>query len=220
MIGKWILVGAAPQNGPVSRSLYLPKGEWIDYRTHELYSSSGQSFDFDFNRGGIFQLPYLVRKGAILPILWTDDQTQNVLGQRADGSRIDDLNLTVFPSDHPTDFTVYEDDGVTRAYLGGAYAHTRIEQEILGNEVHLGIDATEGTYAGAPSARQVVARVVLPGSRPQHVFLNDEELPSFAARDAFERAPKGWFFGDGSTLIVRSGRLPVSIARKFRVKLQ
>jgi alpha-glucosidase len=220
MIGKWILVGAAPKNGPVSRSLYLPKGDWIDYRTHQLYKSEGQAFDFDFNRGGIFQLPYLVRRGAILPVLWVDDRTLNVMGDRADGSRIDDLNLTVFPCEHPSNFTVYEDDGVSRAYLSGAYAHTRIEQMILGNQVHIGVMGTEGAYDRAPSARQTVARVVLPGARPTHVFLNDSELPRFDTRDGFEKAQAGWFAGDSSTLIIRSGLLPVTGPKKFRITLQ
>jgi alpha-glucosidase len=222
MIGSQILVAAGPADGPVARDVYLPAGDWVDYRSGKLYRSFGQTFHFDYQANqGLFQLPYLMRSGAILPTLWVDDQTMNVLGRRLDGSVISDLNLKIYPSSKQTAFTVFEDDGQTVAYRKGAVAETKVSQQLFGGVAAIDVMPTSGSFDGAPSSRRVVARVVFPECTPKVTILDGKPLKQFQTRATFENADSGWFWdATAATLILRTPSLPVTQAKQVRIELR
>ncbi|MEL6116153.1 glycoside hydrolase family 31 protein [Photobacterium sp. SP02] len=122
MYGESLLV--APVYEPMSKNngwykdLYLPEGTWIDYwdGTHTVVATGGQvlpHYPITIDR-----IPVLVRAGAIIPMYE---------GARSDAlQRKDHLILDIYPSGEST-FTLYEDDGETRAYKEhNAYAETQI----------------------------------------------------------------------------------------------
>jgi len=178
MIGRDLLAATAAHLGETSRSVYLPSGAWIDYHTLTSYQSEGQWFqDIELNQDGAFRLPLFARAGAILPKAHIDEQTMNILGQRTDGSLIQDLSVEVFSSPNATVFTLYEDDGVTESYRQGSFAQTRISQTQSSDKAEVIITATQGSYSGAPTKRANQIELVLANRRVTRVTLNGQSVP-------------------------------------------
>jgi len=81
------LVYTAPDYTTYPRQVYLPTGQWVDYYTDTWHTSNGGFLEgVQVEDQGIFRLPLYARAGAIVPQMWVDDQTMNVMGQRLDGS--------------------------------------------------------------------------------------------------------------------------------------
>jgi alpha-glucosidase len=100
------LVGAAVASADANEvSLYLPAGDWYDFRTGGLAASKGETIAVPVHVDGRFQLPLYARDGAIVPI---DGGVLRIFGTR------------------PNTFDWYDDDGVSTAYQRGDYRQTRV----------------------------------------------------------------------------------------------
>jgi alpha-glucosidase (family GH31 glycosyl hydrolase) len=151
MIGPSLLAATSAALGEESRNVYLPAGDWVDYRNLTWFHSAGQTYPkLSLRNNGHFELPIFVRAGAIIPKAQVDNQTMNILGKLADGSVISDLIVQVFAATIPTKFNLIEDDGETESYKDGAFAKTTITQTLSDHSASVVIAATEGTYSGAP----------------------------------------------------------------------
>ena len=97
-----------------SRDVYLPAGAlWYDFRTGRA-EQGGRTIHAD---APYEWMPLYVRAGSIVP---TGPAIQNT-AERGDGS----LTLHVFTGADGA-FSLYEDDGVSRQYLRGAFARMPI----------------------------------------------------------------------------------------------
>ncbi len=122
-------------------TIYLPAGEWIDYWTGETLQGPRElRYQPPAGRGG----PLFVKSGAILPT-WPE---VDYVGQRP----METLGLEVFAGSDG-EFTLYEDDGLTPAYLEGQVAVTRIQSKVTEGKVVLTIGPREGGYEGMPGVR-------------------------------------------------------------------
>ncbi|MBI5959747.1 MAG: DUF5110 domain-containing protein, partial [Chloroflexi bacterium] len=221
MLGYHLLVATVTEYGVTSTDVYLPPGTWINYHTGERYEMNPWHGDWIkdvpvVDENGIFRLPVFVRTGAILPQMFVDDQTANVLGQRRDGSTHDELILRVYPGYSPSEFTLYEDDGETIAYQSGDVRTTLIRQdfaEAKGNR--LTIEAASGTYADAPAERDNVIVFYTGGAEYIMVTLNDEEIPRLNSQAEFDAADSGWVVIDNNYLAAKSGKQDVNSAKTF-----
>ena len=148
---------------------------------HELYRHpAAQWVDNDLTAfAGIFQLPTYARAGAIIPKMYVDDKTMNILGKRTDGSTRNELIVRVYATKVPSSFKLYEDDGETIAYQSGAVRATGISQQLSadGKSETVTIAAASGSYDGAPASRNNVVELVTDGMQAKEVTLNDNELP-------------------------------------------
>jgi alpha-D-xyloside xylohydrolase len=120
MMGDLLMV-APLFAGQSKRSVYLPKGDWYDFWTHEKYNG-GQTIEI---AKGVEQIPVFVKGNSLLPLAQPVEYvtpetcfklTVHVFGQK------------------PERFTLYEDDGVS-------YDFERGKQ----NLVQLNWDASKGT---------------------------------------------------------------------------
>ncbi len=111
LLGRDLLVSV------YKKELYLPAGSWKDFWTGKVFAGR-QSFEAEWpdDRGGCL----LVREGALIPF----GPLMQYRGERP----LDEMELYVFPSAQPTEFELYEDDGVTFDYLQGKYSLTKITQ--------------------------------------------------------------------------------------------
>jgi alpha-glucosidase len=218
MIGPEILVPTAAQNGDVTRDIYLPAGDWFEYRSKKWFHSSGQTLSWTFKNSGEFVLPYFVRAGAILPIMWVDAATENLMGQRTGGGTITDLNVSVLPAPHSTHFSLFEDDGVSTDYQKGKVAVTRLSQVATGDGEKIDVASTSGTYNGSPASRRTVIRVYLNGKTPRSVTLNRIPLKAFHTQDEFNVQQTSGWFSTADFLIARTDSLPVTSAKTFEIK--
>jgi alpha-glucosidase len=145
------------------------------------------------------------------------------LGRRRDGSTRDELVARVYADQQPTSFTLYEDDGETVAYLSGAVRTTEITQRRDARSVRVTIGAAQGSYAGAPDARDNVLEIAargVDGSAIRAVTVDGDSVARVASRAAFDAATAAaWLADDAGLVRVRSGRRAVSERTEVEIDL-
>ncbi|UXI02967.1 TIM-barrel domain-containing protein [Photobacterium sp. TY1-4] len=225
MIGRDILVAGLTTQFAESRDVYLPAGTWYNYHTGEKYQSvSGVTLPqvnqwiAAENRN---RVPAYARAGAIIPMMYVDEQTKDVFGHRQDGSTRNELIVKVFPSESASIFTLYEDDGSTvETYDAQSRPHYQVRETLLSqNPVSSGVEilihAAQGTYAGASSERNNEVRTLVAVTEKVAVTLNGEPLPMLADRQALESTgSKGWI-REGNLISVRTGVASVDADKKL-----
>ena len=157
MFGDNILVGA------FSDKVYLPEGNvWYDAWTGKLYEG-GQEVRVEIpeGKGG----PLFIRGGAIIP---TEKPKQY-----EDDVNTANLILNLYPSGK-SEYTLYEDDGVTFDYEAGARASTKFTMEENGKGFTLAVGARSGRFNGMTNNRTYTAKVRLEKA-PVSVTVDGEE---------------------------------------------
>ena len=226
LIGRDLLVGVVARHGEYARNIYLPKGTWVNYHTREWFRSKGEWVnDFPVYIDGIFRLPVFVRAGAIIPAMHVDDQTKDTFGHRKDGTSRDELIVQVYAHETPGAFTLYEDDGETIRYTPDKRPlydtrTTRISQVKAADTVAVDIDGAVGTYAGASGIRNTVLRLVADNAKAMDIRLNGNVLPEFTSLKDYSAAASGWLNAGRNLILVKSGPVPVSEKKTFRIELQ
>lgn len=137
MMGKSLLV-APLFAGKSKRSVYLPKGEWYDFWTHEKHEGS-QKIEVE---KGIEQIPVFVRGDSLLPLAKPIEYITP--------ETCFEITVHVFGS-RPAPFTLYEDDGVS-------YDFERGKQNRIGLtwEAGKGAEKKSGGYTG-PARYKILA---------------------------------------------------------------
>lgn len=159
LLGRDMLVVAfAPE-------VYLPRGRWRDFWTGEV-AEGGQTTRIGWpadRGGGLF-----LREGAIVPL----GPVMQYRGEKP----LDAFEVHVFPAEGPTEFALYDDDGVSFDHLNGDYALTTLR--ICGREsVRIEVSAPEGRYAHRLPQR--TWRLVVAGQdMPKRVRLDGADLPA------------------------------------------
>ncbi len=225
LIGQDLLSAVVAKHGETARDVYLPQGTWVDWHTGKRIASQGVTVpNVPVKRNGAVTLPLYARAGAIIPMMHVDENTLNALGERSGGGIDTDLLIRVFPADKgvgaESEFTLYEDDGKTIAYQTGAVRTTRLAQARTSEEgLSVTIDASEGTYAGAPDSRNALIHLVTNG-QAKSTKLNGTDLPERASLDEFFANDSGWVNVGGRMVLAKSGSMPVSQIRRFDFALK
>jgi alpha-glucosidase len=205
------------EDGATELPVYLPAGTWIDFHSGEAFQSEGEWIDpVPLNSGGVLRLPLFVRAGAIVPMMYVDDKTMNIEGRRTDGSVRDELIVRVYAGDHPTSFTLFEDDGRTTAYQHGEVRMTVLRQESLGEVIRATIEASTGDFHGAVSERQNVIEL-FPGreAKVRTVTLNGEALERLDDEADFAEAESGWVIAADGSVRVKTGVFTIGVAKQL-----
>ena len=162
LFGPALMVCPVFEYKATSRSVYFPEGTWYDFYTGERIEIPGQAGndvtpDPDRASGGrrvtvdapYERIPLYVRAGSIIPMgpdmEWTDEKP------------LEEITLMVYPG-ADSDFTIYEDDGLTYGYERGEYAVTRIHWDDAAGKADIG--PREGSYPGMPESRTYKVVVV------------------------------------------------------------
>ena len=105
-----------PQTDLTRQPIWFPQGTWFNFFTGEpLHSPGGWHVTY----GDLTQTPIYAKAGAIIPL---DHDTSWGLRNTPEH-----LTFKIFPG-ASNEFNLYEDDGLTNAYLDGASALTPITQ--------------------------------------------------------------------------------------------
>lgn len=144
-----------------SNSIYLPKGNWIDFWTGEKVAG-GREIEHPIpdNRAGLL----FVREGAIIPF----QKEMQYIGEKP----LDTLIVKVFPKDHTSYYTMYEDDGESYYYENGAIAATRFECKKAGKKIEFVVLPVKGSYEGMYRSRTYELEIDAP-QRPIKVLVNN-----------------------------------------------
>jgi alpha-D-xyloside xylohydrolase len=129
MIGDNVL--AAPLADSAStRSVYLPKGDWYDYNTRQLYAG-GQTYTI---KTGLDQIPIFIKEGTILPIAKpVEFVTANT---------VFDITCYVYGK-NPEAAQLFEDDGATFNYETNTFNVINLEWQKGKGKV-----SKKGSYKG------------------------------------------------------------------------
>jgi alpha-D-xyloside xylohydrolase len=132
MFGPALLVAPVTEQGATTREVYLPAGtDWYNYWTDERMHG-GQTI---IAKAPIDTIPLFVRAGSILP-----------MGAAVESTR-DKQNLARIKvySGASTEFTLYNDDGLTYGYENGDNQITTLGwNDVSGTFTHSGAKAWEG----------------------------------------------------------------------------
>ncbi|OLQ81134.1 glycoside hydrolase family 31 [Photobacterium proteolyticum] len=186
MMGKDLLGAAIAKRGQTATDVYLPSGTWFDYRTGKQVVSKGEWFkQLSVIDNDVLTLPLFARQGAIIPVNAQQEMPLTsdvpvVLGARIYGSN--------------GEFTLYEDDGATNAYLKGELRKTTLKTKGMTNGVQLLI-SSEGEYANAPAARPLHLEWFGLEGKVKTVKLNGKPMT-------------GWKQQEGG-IVIESAALPV-----------
>ncbi|MCD0488448.1 glycoside hydrolase family 31 protein [Pedobacter sp. MC2016-14] len=111
--GDKILVCPILEQGAVSRIVYLPKGMWYNYWTHELLGG-GKEHDI---KAPLEIIPLFVRAGSVVP----EYPVMQYVGEK----HIEEVLLNVYYADYEVNSYLYEDHGDTFAYEQGIYSEKK-----------------------------------------------------------------------------------------------
>ncbi|MGF1425600.1 TIM-barrel domain-containing protein [Kitasatospora sp. LaBMicrA B282] len=190
--GNDFLIAPVYDNSGTRNGIYLPKGTWVDYWTGKTYQGPTTLNGY---QAPLDTLPLFVRSGAIVP-MWPKG---TLSWQTRDTSRLD---YDIYAQGR-SDYTLYEDDGTTRAYQQGASATQQVTVRAVGHghgATTVTVGPSVGDYAGKPAARAYDLTVHV-GAGPATVLLDHTPLTAYPTPAALDAASSGWSY-DPATGVV------------------
>jgi alpha-glucosidase len=151
------------------------------------------------------QVPMFVKAGSIIP-----------MGPKlryVDEVPADPLTLDIYPSG-TTSYTLYEDDGVSEGYLGGAYSTTKFTSTASGGGVVVSIGAQQTVkyhYVGQICQRGYILSVHGRTTAPAQVTRDGVAVPAVTAA-GFAAATQGWYHDAATSTVWVKFPLASSVA--------
>jgi alpha-glucosidase len=165
MLGDALLVSPILDPGERSRSTYLPGESFVDWHTKRAVAGGTDVV----SAAPLDRCPMYVRGGAVIPMIAEAFPTTMSFAPE-----LIELHAFVPDDDVRRTSVLYEDDGRTFAFAGGAFFFTSIELERRGGELRL--DASV-TGAGFAEFRRRRFRVVFVNAVPREIRVNGERFP-------------------------------------------
>ncbi len=193
-----ILVAPIHVAGATTGEVHLPAGAaWIDYWTGTRHPGG----TVPTVPAPLQVVPIFVKAGAIIPM-------GPEMGY-VDEKPADPLTLAIYPSGN-TSYTLYEDDGVSRAYMTGAFSTTGFSCDDSGGRPVITISPTKGTFTGRPSSRTYLLEVHLQPDAPATVSRDGTPLTQQTTTEELDRAAEGWIYDPAARIVRVKLRLPAT----------
>jgi alpha-glucosidase len=170
LLGPFLLAAPVVEAGLTVRRLYLPAGgPWFDYWSASVFSG-GQVVSV---AAPLDRLPLLVRAGAIIP----SGPSLRWVGEKAP----DALTLDIYPVHGvaPSSFTLYQDDGVTLAYVSGAHQEIQLQLSTAASGATLVVGKAQGSHVSPESKLHLRFHGVI--AAPTSVTLDGSALTARAS---------------------------------------
>lgn len=176
LFGVDLLIAPVVEEGVTYRQVYLPKGTWRDYNNPKKSFKGGQTVDYDTP---LDVIPMFVKEGAIIPKM----PVMPYIGAMKNAPLI----LEIFPAAKPSEFTLYEDEGVTNDYRNDHFVKTQIESKTTSSEVIVTINEPQENNFSRDEKRNFWLEIFL-DEKPTGVKLNGKVLAETSA----EELKKNW----------------------------
>jgi len=152
--------------GVFSDSIYLPKGNWIDYWTGKKFSGGKTVYcKAPENRGG----PLFIKSGAIIPY----QKPMQYIGEHP----VDTLIVRVFP-ERKSSHTLLEDDGKSFDFEKGILAKTQFECNSTEKQTEFIIQPIQGSYSGMSGSRVYQIEIEFP-NKPLDIRVNGSKVDNW-----------------------------------------
>lgn len=165
--------------------IYLPEGNWIDFFTGDLYTGGCIVNNFD---APLWKLPVFIRQGAILPMTAPHNNAARMNREVR--------TYEFYPAGH-SEFTEYDDDGVTEAYRRGESARTRIVSDLEGDNLTIRVEPTEGSFAGMVAEKATRLRINVtqrPGKITARIGGRNVKLSEARTREEYAQGVNVWYY--------------------------
>jgi alpha-glucosidase (family GH31 glycosyl hydrolase) len=179
--GEAFLVAPVYSDTTVRNDVYLPRGQWTDYWSGQIYTGP---LTINGYHAPPDRLPLFVKAGSIVP-MWPEGTRS---WRTRDRGRLD---LDVYPGAVGS-FTLYEDDGVSRGYARGEFAEQTFTVSPTGAGLTVGIGPSVGRYTGKVDSR-VYRLTVHDLGQTTRVAVGDTVLPRYDDPAAYAAAGAGWY---------------------------
>ena len=195
-----VVTPADTVSGLAAESVWLPKGEWIEWPTGRHFMGPvkvDRSFSID-------QVPIYLKAGSIVPM----QPPMLYTGQKP----VDPLIVNVWPLEpgSRSSYSVYEDSGESEQYQKGVYTTLPIQAAQTGDTLKVEIGPVQGHFPGMLRRRGYELR--LPADwPPASVTVNGVPL-----RQATTKSSTGWRY-DGNTLTTFVPIARVDVASKVTI---
>ncbi len=215
MIGENLLVAVSTKEKEQTKDVYLPWGIWFDFYTNKMVKGRANFLkNVPLYRNGSLQLPLYAKAGAIIPMMFVDDKTMNILGKRTDATLRNELIIKVFADENLKEFLLYEDDGKTINYQNGDFRTTVIEQSGNKEEHKIVIGAAKGEYKMDENRNIIVEFVTQKSTKTINV--NGVALKLYNSRKELNENASG-FIKENNVIIIKTLPLPVKEETKIMV---
>lgn len=166
--GDKILVCPVLEQGATSRMVYLPKGQWYNFWTHELLNGENE-----YNvQAPLETMPLFVRAGSVIP----EYPVMQYVGEKP----IDEVWLNIYYADYEVNSFLFEDHGDTFAYEQDIYLEKKFS--VKGDGKNLVIQqAIEGLYT--PNYELYDYNVIGLPFQVSKIFVDDKEITEFTIDD-------------------------------------
>jgi alpha-glucosidase len=170
LFGPDILVAPITQELIDQRDIYLPKGEWINWYSNDIFHGPIKLTSFS---ASLDRLPLFVKAGAIFPMTKPIDHTELVESAPS--------VLRFYPAaagTASTSISLYEDDGISLGYLTNKFSRTTITMTTTDTSWEFRIGPTKGSYDRQPAKRFLRLEIVVPpGKTVNRVTAGGIHLP-------------------------------------------
>ncbi|MET0463409.1 MAG: glycoside hydrolase family 31 protein [Chitinophagaceae bacterium] len=166
LFGKELLVAPVVKKGAVTRKVYFPEGEWIDFYDGKTIHEGEQQ---ETVKAPLNKVPLFVKKGSIIPMM----PVMQYIHERRDYP----LSLQIYPANEgqSASFLLYEDDGESTNYLKDEYSTTRFSCETQDRKYMVHISKPESKEYSVPGRRDYILKLFLP-AKPSKVLAGGKAL--------------------------------------------
>jgi len=162
--GDKILVCPVLEQGATSRKVYLPKGQWYNFWTHEWLDGQNE-YDIE---APLEDMPLFVRAGSVIP----EYPVMQYVGEKP----IDEVWLNIYYTEEEVNSFMFEDHGDTFAYEQDIYLEKKYT--VRGDGRNLFVTQTiEGLYT--PNYEWYDFYVIGLPFKVSKVFVDDKEAADF-----------------------------------------
>jgi alpha-glucosidase len=179
LFGKELLIAPVMEQGAVSKKIYLPEGEWIDFNHVQDKFHGKQWIEYPVT---LETTPVFVKQGSVIPTM----PVMQYIGEKKNAP----VWFEVFPASagQSATFTLYEDDGETNNYKKDSCRRTEVKCKTLKEAWNLSIQyqGERGSYTEAD--RNFGIRIHL-DQAPQSITIKSAKLKSVS----FEKLDKSWY---------------------------
>jgi alpha-glucosidase len=177
MLGESMMVCPVTTKGAQTRTVYLPKGNWYNYFTGEVFAGARYLNIVT----PLDTLPIFIKAGSIIP---TQPLMQYV-GEKA----ADVITLDIYPG-AAAEFELYEDDGKTVDYQKGEYAINKVSCVSAGNSTSVQIKKPAGNF-NPPAHNWLIKYHVQ--REPAAVSENGKAVNKVSSESALSTSA-GWYY--------------------------